>query len=215
MVELWWNGYYSAWACFIITGKGYQTFTGNVIIDQSVDFQVSIEKAYILSGRRFINHKIVWGVACSREQLTNSKQHEWRMLSGRQIQGYDLSVRNGINCVKLWARRGIAISFMGDEGWFASGMEQEFRLTPAAFVIISKGVLSPADLMPISVLGEQVELLPSLVIGQQEIYRLPWKKMRWVISLLKWGEKMRWVPRLEDQRLLPERSYRFPEAWRM
>lgn len=57
-------------------------------------------------------------------------------------------------------------------------MEQEFRLTPAAFVIISKGVLSPADLMPISVLGEQVELLPSLVIGQQEIYRLPWKKMR-------------------------------------
>lgn len=56
-------------------------------------------------------------------------------------------------------------------------MEQEFRLTPAAFVIVSKGLLSPADLMPVSVSGEQVELVPSLVIGQQGIYRLPWKKM--------------------------------------
>lgn len=85
--------------------------------------------------------------------------------------------------VQNMKRQGIVIGFIGDEGWFASGMEQEFRRSPTACVTVNKGVLS-AELMLVSMVGAwgRARTL-NTGRGTQWTYRRHWQKVNWVVYL--------------------------------
>lgn len=54
-----------------------------------------------------------------------------------------MSVCSGINCAKIWTRQETVSDFTGMKPDSpSSGMGQEFRLTPGAFVTVNKGALS-------------------------------------------------------------------------